>query len=78
MGDLTYPGYKQVPVTYLLCGNDLTIATEMQQQFVGLLEKESPDGVDVSRIKSDHFPHVCHPDEVLRAIRRAAGEDVVM
>jgi len=67
-GELTYPGYKYVPVGYLLCEEDLTVPPEIQQRFIDLLEKESPGPVVVSKCKAGHVPHVSDPDAVVAAI----------
>jgi pimeloyl-ACP methyl ester carboxylesterase len=73
-GPLTYPGYKHVPVSYLLCEEDMTVPPEMQQRFIDLLEKESEGKVVVSKCSAGHCPQLSQPDVVIEAIARALGD----
>lgn len=57
-GELTYPGYKDVPVSYLFCENDLTIPAAVQKAGIETIEKESGNKVDVTSIKADHCPSI--------------------
>ncbi|KAF2734592.1 alpha/beta-hydrolase [Polyplosphaeria fusca] len=63
-GELTYAGYKDVPVSYLFCENDTCVPPKGQQNGLDSIEATGRKP-DVTRINSDHVPFVSHPDEVL-------------
>lgn len=67
---VTYPGWKHVPSTYLLCENDMAIPLHAQKAMV------ENSGVQwrVDSINASHSPFLSMPDEVASSIRRAAGE----
>jgi hypothetical protein len=62
--ELTHAGYKDLPVSWFYCVNDLCILPEVQQTAIDVIE-ESWKGteregkkVDVKRVKCDHCPFV--------------------
>lgn len=57
INELTYAGYKHVPVSYLLCEDDLCIPPDVQRDGIEIIEKERGRKVDVTSIKSDHCPN---------------------
>jgi pimeloyl-ACP methyl ester carboxylesterase len=75
-GELTYPGYKDVPVSYLFTEKDLTVLPKMQEISINNVEQATGKKVDVHRIDAGHIPHLSKPDEVAAVIRRVAGEQV--
>jgi pimeloyl-ACP methyl ester carboxylesterase len=62
---LTYPGYKDVPVSYLFCEEDECVSTRSQQKGIDVAEAASGKKVDVKRIPSDHCPTYTHPEMAL-------------
>lgn len=54
---LTYPGYKEVPVSYLFCELDQCIPPEVQQQGIDIIEKASGSKVHITKVKADHCPN---------------------
>lgn len=62
---LTYAGYKDVPVSYLLCEDDLVIPADWQRKEIEMIEAETGRKVDITSIKSGHCPTVKHLDEVV-------------
>ncbi|KAI1304800.1 Alpha/beta hydrolase fold-1 [Xylaria venustula] len=62
---LTYAGYKDVPVSYLLCEEDLVVPPEIQRREIEMIETETGSKVDVTSIKSGHCPNVSVPDKVV-------------
>ncbi|MCJ1384566.1 hypothetical protein MMC17_007683 [Xylographa soralifera] len=66
--EVTYAGYKDIPVSWLLCEDDLGIPPETQKEAIELIEKESGEQVDVTSIKSGHCPNVSNPQEVIHWI----------
>lgn len=55
---LTYAGYKDVAVSYLLCEKDNSIPHESQTDMIELVERESGNKVDVTRIQAGHAPNL--------------------
>jgi hypothetical protein len=72
MGELTYAGYKDVPVSYMLCEEDLCIPPKNQKDGIDLIEEVSGRKVDVTSIKAGHGPTVSQPQAVVDWIVGAA------
>ncbi|KAI1213257.1 alpha/beta-hydrolase [Annulohypoxylon truncatum] len=70
--ELTHAGYKDVPVSYLLCQGDLCILPQTQKGGIEIIEKESGNKVDVTSIKAGHCPNITALEEVVDWIERAA------
>jgi|SRR5688572_15638585 hypothetical protein len=62
---LRYAGYEDVPVSWLLCENDLAIPKAFQQTAIDLIESKSGKKVDVTSIQTGHVPMITRHDEVL-------------
>jgi len=56
--ELTYAGYKDVPVSWLFCEEDLCILPHMQKRGIEIIEKASGRKVHVTSLKADHCPNV--------------------
>ncbi|KAK8075337.1 hypothetical protein PG997_010000 [Apiospora hydei] len=69
---LTYSGYKDVPVSYLLCTGDLTIPAWIQQKQIDMMERETGSTVAVTRLDSDHVAPLSHPEAVVDWMLRLA------
>lgn len=54
---LTYAGYKDVAVSYLLCEKDIIIPPESQTDMIELVERESGNKVDVTKVQAGHAPN---------------------
>lgn len=65
MNELTYPGYNYVPVSYLVCADDLCIPLSVQEGEIKMIERESGNKVDVTKIYADHIPNVTSPQAVV-------------
>lgn len=70
--EVTQASYKDIPLTYILCERDLIIPPEMQQRFIGNVEKVSGKKVDVRKIDSGHCPNWSRPEDLLKLIVEAA------
>lgn len=66
---LTYPGYNDVEVHYILCSKDKIIAAEHQQAMIGMIEQSSGKKVNVRRIESDHCPMFAKRDEFTEILK---------
>lgn len=79
---LTYAGYKDVAVSYLLCEKDMAIPHESQTDMIELVERVSGNKVDVTRIPAGHAPNLTAFNEVVdwivgmaeKAVADAPGE----
>jgi hypothetical protein len=60
-----YAAYKDIPVSYLLCEEDLVIPAKVQRDEIELIEKESGKKVDVMGIKTGHCPIASAPEKVI-------------
>lgn len=65
---LTYPFFKDVPVSYLLCLHDLTIPPEIEKSGIDMIERETGRKVTVTSIKAGHVAPLTYTDEVARCI----------
>lgn len=70
---LTYPGYKYIPVSYLLCEEDVVIPPSIQRAEIEMIEGESGNKVDVTSIKAGHVPIVSQPQKVVDWILKVVG-----
>ncbi|KIW15627.1 hypothetical protein PV08_05675 [Exophiala spinifera] len=73
-GTLSHSGYHNVPVSYLVCKEDLAVPPQVQEAVIRQIEAESGRKVDVHTCQAGHFPTISRVEEVSRAIRRAIGE----
>lgn len=72
---LTHAGYKDIPVSYLLCENDLAGPPKIIQiPGIEMIEQASGRKVDVTRIKSGHTPHLDAPKETVEWIMKVADK----
>ncbi|GAP93475.1 hypothetical protein SAMD00023353_13300020 [Rosellinia necatrix] len=53
---LTHAGYKDVPVSYLVCEKDLIISPDVQRKGIDMIEAETGSKVDVTSIDAGHCP----------------------
>lgn len=63
--NLTYAGFKDIPVSYLYCEVDRCIPANIQQAEIEMMEKESGHKVHVTRIKADHCPNLTAMQETV-------------
>ncbi|KAI1169894.1 Alpha/beta hydrolase fold-1 [Nemania sp. FL0916] len=74
--ELTYGGYKDVPVSYLVAEADHSITPAVQWSQIAMIERVSGSKVDVSTVQSDHAPSISHPQAVVDYILRVAQKFV--
>ncbi|POS77082.1 hypothetical protein DHEL01_v204519 [Diaporthe helianthi] len=72
---LTYAGYKDVPVSYLICEEDLVILAGNQKRMVDLIEQGGRK-VDVTSIPAGHTPNITATQAVVEWITHVANKDV--
>ncbi|KAK0120288.1 hypothetical protein ONS95_011694 [Cadophora gregata] len=66
--ELTHAGYKDIPVSYLFCEEDLCVTPDLQRKGIESMEEASGKKVDITSIKSDHAPPMSHPEMVVEWI----------
>jgi pimeloyl-ACP methyl ester carboxylesterase len=71
----TYPAWKYIPSTYLLCEDDMAIPVEAQE-FMASQEVGDGGKWTTERFKASHSPFLSMAKETAEVIRRAAGEKV--
>ena len=74
VNQLTHAGYKDVPVSYLLCERDRCITPDVQRAGIEMIEKESGRKVDVTSVQGDHCPMADKPQLVADWILDVAGK----
>lgn len=67
--------WKWIPSTYLLTEGDRSLLPETQEWFT---KQEGAEQMEVVRCEGGHCPWLSRTEEVVSAIRRAAGEEVDM
>ena len=72
-GELTHAGYKDIPVSYLMCEADIVVAPKLQQSMIDMMIGEAGVEVDVHTIQSGHCPNVSMPKTVGQIIAKIAG-----
>jgi pimeloyl-ACP methyl ester carboxylesterase len=65
MDPLTYEGWRDVPVSYLLCEKDACLPADFQKTGIEMIEQGSGNKVDVTSLaESGHAPNVSRPKDV--------------
>ncbi|GKU22490.1 unnamed protein product [Fusarium langsethiae] len=67
---LTYPGYQDAQVHYIICEQDELIIPEYQSGMVKLLKGMTNGKVGVHKIQSGHTPNLTQPDTLTKIIRQ--------
>lgn len=70
---LRYPGYKYVPVSFLVCEHDQAVPVEAQREEIAMMERESGNPVDVTTITTGHCPHISAPSQVVSWVAGLIG-----
>lgn len=63
--ELTHAGYKDIPVSYLFCEEDMAGPPAFQRDMIAMIEEASGRKVDVTKIKADHCPHLSGEKETI-------------
>ncbi|KAK5065026.1 hypothetical protein LTR84_000861 [Exophiala bonariae] len=67
---LTYPGYNDVQVHYILCEEDKIIPPQFQQAMIDLIKASSGNEVQVHSINSGHCPTHSQPDNLVNILKK--------
>jgi pimeloyl-ACP methyl ester carboxylesterase len=72
---LTQAAYADVPVSYVLCEQDLVVVPDAQKGFIKVLEEGSGKEVRVVKLQSGHCPNWSRPEELAGVLGElAVGE----
>jgi len=74
VGALTYAGYNDVPVNYLVCEDDNCIPVKYQREGIQVIEQASGRNVEATSIRSGHCPNASQPQKVVDWILDVAGK----
>ncbi|KAH7378020.1 Alpha/beta hydrolase family-domain-containing protein [Cadophora sp. MPI-SDFR-AT-0126] len=72
-GELTHPGYKYIPVTYLLTEGDKIIPVEAQRKMIEFARGEGVD-IKVVETSAGHCPMLSIPEKTVDVLIAAASE----
>jgi hypothetical protein len=72
-GKLTYPAYKYIHVTYLICEDDIVIAPELRRKMVETARRQSTMDIDVVSCTAGHGVNVSKPEAAMKAIEKAVS-----
>jgi hypothetical protein len=72
-GKLTYPGYKYIRSSWILCEKDQVLSPDFQRSCIGLIEKESGRKVDVHNLAMPHCPNISAPLELANVVVKAVA-----
>jgi hypothetical protein len=70
----TYEAFRDIPMTYMICEEDLIIPAAIQREMVEMVERETGRKVDVYSYPVGHVPNITAWKDVVTTIRAAAGE----
>ncbi|KIW13901.1 hypothetical protein PV08_06682 [Exophiala spinifera] len=62
---VTYTGYKDIPVSYLLCEEDLVGPPDLQRSWIEMIERESGRKVHVTAVQTGHMVNVTAEKEAV-------------
>ncbi|KAF2725358.1 alpha/beta-hydrolase [Polychaeton citri CBS 116435] len=72
-GELTYPAYNFVPVSYIKTTRDLCLPPWWQDNRIRTIEESSGNKVDVHLFEADHCCNISNPVETAEIILRIAA-----
>lgn len=72
---LSYPGYKDVKVDYVVLEEDMIIPMQYQEAMIDYLEKQEGKTVDVYRLKSGHCANASKLEELANILRQILSQD---
>lgn len=72
--ELTHEGYKDIPVSYLFCEDDLCVLPAVQSSCIAMIQQVSGRKVNVTSIKADHVPNLSMERETIDWILDVAGK----
>jgi len=67
-----HEGWRDIPITYVLCKNDAAVFTEaIQRPTVALLQEQGSGDLEVIELESSHSPFLSQPERCGEVIGEA-------
>ncbi|OAP55372.1 hypothetical protein AYL99_10345 [Fonsecaea erecta] len=70
--EVTYAGYQHVPVSFIVCENDMIIPPDVQRGYIEMIGRESGREVDVHTLPTGHCPNTTAPNKLAKVIVQIA------
>lgn len=61
---LTYAGYNDLPVEYIVCEEDQLFPKDFQYEMIEVIQRASTRAVRIHKLRSGHAPHISQPDNL--------------
>jgi hypothetical protein len=75
-GEATHEGYRNMPVAYVKCTEDLVILPDVQQRCIERMSKDAGIDVEVHELATGHCPNISAPKTIGQIVRKVAGEKI--
>ena len=72
---VTHAGWKEVPVSWILCELDYIIAPDVQKAYVKRIEEEGGKKVDLCSLATGHAPNATAPEKLAEVLVEIAGKE---
>lgn len=67
-GELSYPAYKFVPVSFIITAEDKVLPASLQEEMAQMVEKESRKNIRRITLATGHAPHASQPETLTKVI----------
>jgi hypothetical protein len=77
-GELTFPGWKYVDVSWLRTGNDRCVPTSIQDKAIAMINSElAAEGRKVQAFQRffNHMPHMTNPEWIVDVVKSVLKEN---
>lgn len=75
-GELTYPGYKHIPSSYIFCENDSLVPPDSQRKFIERINEATGKDVDVHNLSTGHAPNISATEKFAQLLVDVAGASI--
>ncbi|KEF56797.1 uncharacterized protein A1O9_06987 [Exophiala aquamarina CBS 119918] len=75
-GELTYPGYKHIPSSYICCENDCLVSPEIQRKYIDRIREATGKEVDVHNLDTGHAPNISATEKLAQLLVDVVGASV--
>jgi pimeloyl-ACP methyl ester carboxylesterase len=70
--EVTQVAYKNIPVSYIFCENDLVVTPQQQEGFINVIAEVTGKEVDVVKLPYGHCPNWSAPEKVAEIVEQLA------
>ena len=71
----THSGWKNAPVSWILCEQDFIIAPDVQKGYIKRIEEESGRKVDLYTLATGHAPNATAPEQLAEVLAKIVGKE---